>query len=100
MNPCPYDHAEMQSYGHNKCPYCRMPLAAMDGPLHSDAPETEALRQNLWGKGWADSYVAMMGHAKRLEHERNQWREKAEAREILRNSPPEKPKTKQTKPTP
>jgi hypothetical protein len=76
-----------------------MMLTAMNGPSCSDAPETEALRQNLWGKGWAVSYVAMMGHAKRLEHERNQWREKAEAREILRNSPPEKPKTKQTKPT-
>ena len=24
MNSCPYDHAEMQSYGHDKCPYCRM----------------------------------------------------------------------------
>jgi hypothetical protein len=32
----------------------------------------------------------MMGHAKRLERERNQWREKAEAREILKNQPPEK----------
>jgi hypothetical protein len=32
----------------------------------------------------------MMGHARRLERERNQWREKAEAREILKNSPPEK----------
>jgi hypothetical protein len=72
MKSCPYDHAEMQSYGHDKCPYCRMMLATMDGPLHSDAPETEALRQNLWGKSWPDSYLAMMGHARRLEHERNQ----------------------------
>jgi hypothetical protein len=90
MNPCPYDHAEMQSYGHDKCPYCRMPLTTMDGPLCSDAPETEALRQNLWGKSWPDSYLTMMGHAKQLERERNQWREKAEAREILKNPPPEK----------
>jgi Fe-S-cluster-containing dehydrogenase component len=42
MKSCPYDHAEMQSYGHGKCPYCRIPLTAMDGPLCSDAPETEA----------------------------------------------------------
>jgi hypothetical protein len=90
MNPCPYDHAEMQSYGHDKCPYCRMMLTAMNGPSHSDAPETEALRQKLWEKGWPDSYVAMMGHAKQLERERSQWREKAEAREILKNPPPEK----------
>jgi hypothetical protein len=41
MNPCPYDHAEMQSYGHDKCPYCRMPLAAINEPSYSDAPETE-----------------------------------------------------------
>jgi hypothetical protein len=41
MNPCPYDHAEMQGYGHHQCPYCRMPLAFMDGPSYSDAPETE-----------------------------------------------------------
>jgi hypothetical protein len=33
----------------------------------------------------------MMGHARRLELERNQWQEKAEAREILKNPPPEKP---------
>ena len=90
MNPCPYDHAEMQSYGHDKCPYCRMMLTAMNGPSCSDAPETEALRQKLWEKGWPDSYVAMMGHAKQLERERSQWREKAEAREILKNPPPEK----------
>jgi hypothetical protein len=32
----------------------------------------------------------MMGHAKQLERERSQWREKAEAREILKNPPPEK----------
>jgi hypothetical protein len=32
----------MQSYGHDKCPYCRMMLTAMDGPSCSDAPETEA----------------------------------------------------------
>jgi|GEM_PF-1327055 hypothetical protein len=24
MKSCPYDHAEMQSYGHDKCPYCRV----------------------------------------------------------------------------
>jgi hypothetical protein len=42
MKPCPYDHAEMQSYGHDKCPYCRMPLTAINGPSYSDAPETEA----------------------------------------------------------
>jgi hypothetical protein len=42
MNSCPYDHAEMQSYGHDKCPYCRIPLATMDGPSRSDAPETES----------------------------------------------------------
>jgi hypothetical protein len=77
-----------------------MPLTTINAPLYSDAPETEALRQNLWGKSWPDSYLAMMGHARRLELERNQWREKAEAREILKNPPPEKPKTKQTKPTP
>jgi len=90
MKSCPYDHAEMQGYGHDKCPYCRMMLTAMNGPSHSDAPETEALRQKLWEKGWPDSYVAMMGHAKQLERERSQWREKAEAREILKNPPPEK----------
>jgi hypothetical protein len=67
-----------------------MPLTAMDGPSCSDAPETEALRQNLWGKSWPDSYLAMMSHARRLERERNQWQEKAEAREILKNPPPEK----------
>jgi hypothetical protein len=67
-----------------------MMLTAMNGPSHSDAPETEALRQKLWEKGWPDSYVAMMGHAKQLERERSQWREKAEAREILKNPPPEK----------
>jgi hypothetical protein len=42
MNSCPYDHAEMQSYGHDKCPYCRMPLTTINGPSYSDAPETEA----------------------------------------------------------
>jgi hypothetical protein len=26
MNPCPYDHAEMKGYGHNKCPYCKKAL--------------------------------------------------------------------------
>jgi hypothetical protein len=67
-----------------------MPLTTINGPSYSDAPETEALRQNLRGKSWPDSYLAMMGHARRLELERNQWREKAEAREILKNPPPEK----------
>jgi Fe-S-cluster-containing dehydrogenase component len=42
MKSCPYDHAEMQGYGHDKCPYCRMPLAAINGPSCSDTPETEA----------------------------------------------------------
>lgn len=42
MNPCPYDHAEMQSYGHDKCPYCRMLLTTINGLSYSDAPETEA----------------------------------------------------------
>jgi hypothetical protein len=42
MKSCPYDHAEMQGYGHDKCPYCRMPLTTMEGPSHSDAPETES----------------------------------------------------------
>ena len=32
----------MQGYGHDKCPYCRIMLTAMDGPSCSDAPETEA----------------------------------------------------------
>jgi hypothetical protein len=67
-----------------------MLLTAINGHSYSDAPETEALRKNLWQKGWQDSYVAMMSHARRLERERNQWREKAEAREILRNPPPQK----------
>jgi hypothetical protein len=42
MNPCPYDHAEMQSYGHDKCPYCRIPLTTINKPSYSDAPETES----------------------------------------------------------
>ena len=32
----------MQSYGHDKCPYCRIPLATMEGSSRSDAPETES----------------------------------------------------------
>jgi Fe-S-cluster-containing dehydrogenase component len=51
MKSCPYDHAEMQEYGHDKCPYCRMPLTAMDGPLCSDAPETES-RTFVPAMGW------------------------------------------------
>jgi hypothetical protein len=42
MKSCPYDHAEMQGYGHDKCPYCRMPLTTINEPSYSDAPETEA----------------------------------------------------------
>jgi hypothetical protein len=42
MKSCPYDHAEMQGYGHDQCPYCRMPLTFMDGPSCLDAPETES----------------------------------------------------------
>jgi hypothetical protein len=31
MNPCPYDHAEMKGYGHEKCPYCKMALTPVAG---------------------------------------------------------------------
>jgi hypothetical protein len=51
MKSCPYDHAEMQSYGHDKCPYCRMTLTFMDGHSRSDAPETEA-RTLVPAMGW------------------------------------------------
>jgi hypothetical protein len=41
----------MQGYGHDKCPYCRVPLATMDGSSRSDAPETEA-RAFVGAMGW------------------------------------------------
>lgn len=44
----------------------------------NETPETDALRQKLWGEGWSDSYMTMMTHANKLERERNQLRIKNE----------------------
>jgi hypothetical protein len=41
----------MQSYGHDKCPYCRVPLTTMEGSSRSDAPEIEA-RAFVRAMGW------------------------------------------------
>lgn len=46
-------------------------LAPTAGSPSSDTPETDALRQKLWGKGWSDSYMTMMSHANKLERERD-----------------------------
>jgi hypothetical protein len=37
----------------------------------NDTPETDALRQKLWGEEWSDSYLTMMSHARKLERERD-----------------------------
>jgi len=37
----------------------------------NDTPETDALRQKLWGEEWSVSYLTMMSHARKLERERD-----------------------------
>lgn len=49
---------------------------AVAGSPSSDTPETDTLRQKLWGKGWSDSYMTMMSHANKLERERDELRAK------------------------
>ena len=50
------------------------PLRAATCSPSSDTPETDTLRQKLWGKGWPDSYMTMMSHANQLERERDEAR--------------------------
>lgn len=46
----------------------------------SDTPETDKLIGRLDEKfsGWGDEFVALTKHAKKLEQERNNWREVAQ----------------------
>jgi hypothetical protein len=62
MNPCPYDHAEMKGYGHQKCPYCKMalpPVACSLPPDRTPYTQAEEIADRLMAKGCTQKQCAL-----------------------------------------
>ena len=52
----------------------------------NDTPETDALQIRLRDSDFRDSYIVMLGHAQKLERERNALRKTAEGNGIMAHS--------------